>query len=195
LDDAALVLHYKQSRQSIYYEELFKRHVRFVIAVCMKYMNSIDQAEDISMEVMEKAITDLERFDILNFKSWIYTAARNACLMKLRSDKKMKEYSIDTGKNLLQIVEKQNFMHPDNSNSIEQETGYLSQAIEQLDEGQKKCIELFYLQEKSYKEIADETGLTMNEVKSFIQNGKRNLKNLLIKTGQFGILMLFITSY
>jgi RNA polymerase sigma-70 factor (ECF subfamily) len=52
----------------------------------------------------------------------------------------------------------------------------LEKCIETLGDEQKQCVKLFYLQEKCYKEITESTGFDMNKVKSYIQNGKRNLK-------------------
>ena len=59
--------------------------------------------------------------------------------------------------------------------------------MELLNPEQKQTVELFYLQEKSYKEIVDQTGFSMNDVKSYIQNGKRNLKIMLSKTDEWRV--------
>jgi RNA polymerase sigma factor (sigma-70 family) len=66
--------------------------------------------------------------------------------------------------------------HHDDVNEKEINLSNLNEALKSLAEKQRICVELFYLQEKSYNEVAEITGFTMNEVKSFIQNGKRNLK-------------------
>ena len=75
-------------------------------------------------------------------------------------------------------------MHQNKAEEKEVQYTQLEKAIEELNEDQRKCIELFYLKEKSYNDIVDLTGYTMNEVKSFIQNGKRNLKIKLDKNSE-----------
>ena len=52
----------------------------------------------------------------------------------------------------------------------------LEKGLEELKEDQKIGIKLFYLESKSYQQIADQTGWDLKKVKSEIQNGKRNLK-------------------
>jgi len=50
-----------------------------------------------------------------------------------------------------------------------------------LGKEQKLCVILFYLEKRSYQEIATSTQFTQMQVKSHIQNGKRNLKLLMEK--------------
>ena len=61
----------------------------------------------------------------------------------------------------------------------EQMLEQMKQSLPKLKEGQRICVELFYLKGKSYQEIANETRYSLNEIKSYIQNGKRNLKLLM----------------
>lgn len=49
-------------------------------------------------------------------------------------------------------------------------------ALKELKADQKTCVELFYLKHMSYGDIVDVTGYDLKKVKSYIQNGKRNLK-------------------
>jgi RNA polymerase sigma factor (sigma-70 family) len=186
LSDEEIIALYKQEKNKACLEELFMRYTRFVIAVSMKYVKQPVLAREIAMEVFEKAMNDLLRFEILNFKSWIYQVAKNACLMKLRS-KKSKFIYIEDKKDALKIMESEVDLH---HQFEEKEILYneLESAVNQLDEGQKKCIQLFYLQEKNYAEVARLTGYSLNEVKSYIQNGKRNLKNCLTKTSMYGVM-------
>ncbi len=175
-------------------EALFNRHIRFVIAVCMKYLQDEELAKDTAMQVFEKAIEDLPRFEIQNFKSWIYKVSRNACMMHFRSDKSPITLSIDHEKTVQSIMEIKTSMHP---NEEEGENGelrlqQLEEALGQLEQDQKTCIELFYLKGKSYKEVEDATGFTINQVKSYIQNGKRNLKKHLLNKENLELLMYLI---
>ena len=49
-------------------------------------------------------------------------------------------------------------------------------SLNELGEEQKVCVTLFYLEQQSYQQVSGVTGFSMLQVKSFIQNGKRNLK-------------------
>jgi RNA polymerase sigma-70 factor (ECF subfamily) len=58
----------------------------------------------------------------------------------------------------------------------EQWLEWMGQSLEELGKEQKLCVILFYLEKRSYQEIALTTGYTLMQVKSYIQNGKRNLR-------------------
>ncbi len=149
---------------------MFKRYTHLVYGVCMKYLKDEDESKDAVMQIFEKLLIDLKKYEIQNFKSWLHTVAKNYCLMQLRKT------NHETPLNDKLIVENNNFLHREEENELEERLTLMEEAIAQLNGQQKKCVELFYLKEKCYQEISDHTGYTMNEVKSFIQNGKRNLK-------------------
>ena len=65
---------------------------------------------------------------------------------------------------------------PEHLKEKEKQIILMEEAILLLNEGQRVCIELFYLKNRSYNEIVAATGYSANDVKSYIQNGKRNLK-------------------
>ena len=155
---------------------LFKRYTHLVLGVSMKYLRDEDEAKDCVMEIFEKLLTDLNRHQIHNFKSWLHTVTRNHSLMKLRARKGKFAQRIEVGETSLEVVEMNLLLHPEDSNEKEVMLTLLEKGIRQLNPDQKKCVELFFLQEKSYQEIADLTGYSMLNVKSYIQNGKRNLK-------------------
>jgi RNA polymerase sigma-70 factor (ECF subfamily) len=160
----------------------------------MKYLKDENKAKDMAMQVFEKLTDDLKKFDVHNFKGWLHTIVKNACLMYIRSDKSFNMVSI-TGKNELEknmenVVE----MHHNDRDGIDLKLEQLEMAMKILGEEQKQCIELFYLQEKSYKEVTEITGFSMNQVKSFIQNGKRNLKNYLVTNGNIAM-VIFMCFY
>ena len=136
----------------------------------MKYLKNEDDSKDAVMQLFEKLLIDLKKHEVQNFKGWLHTVAKNYCLMQLR--KKNPETPLI--ENL--VVENQHFAHHEEEPQLEERLTLMEEAIAQLNDSQKKCVELFYLKEKCYQEISEQTGYTMNEVKSFIQNGKRNLK-------------------
>jgi len=175
LSDAELVSQFKTSGDSICVGELFSRYRHLVYGVCMKYLGDEDESQDVQMQVFEKLLKDLGRHEISQFKGWLYAVARNECLMYLRSRKSRLEKQKELKKDTQELMENGPALHPGISEK-EQQLQLMEEGLRQLNEHQRTCMELFYLQEKCYKEIAETTGYSLNEVKSYIQNGKRNLK-------------------
>ncbi len=192
LSDEQLLENYKSGKDTFYLEELFGRYTRFVFLVCLKYLKNEEVAKDISVQVFEKAIGDVERFEIKHFKSWLYKVACNASLMQIRADKHFSKVSFDDEKVMEKDVENSLSEHHTNELNHEMKLEQLQKAMETLNDEQKQCIDLFYLQEKSYKDIVEITGFTENSVKSYIQNGKRNLHHILVKSFETGVWLLLI---
>jgi RNA polymerase sigma-70 factor (ECF subfamily) len=144
----------------------------------MKYLKNQEESKDATLSIFEKAMEDLKRFDVEKFSYWIHTVARNYCLMQLRSRKAMIYIDDDEGpgeKILSDVNQGQE------SEDTEQMLIVLEEAIGSLNEEQRNCIDLFYLKKYCYQDVSKITGFTMNEVKSHIQNGKRNLKIFILK--------------
>lgn len=151
--------------------ELFSRHQSLIYGVCLKYLKDRDEAKDAVMQLFEKLVDTLRIHDVDNFKSWLYVTTRNHCLMHLRAQKgKLKQQFSP------ELMENQLLLHPEEEPDLEGNLSKLEKCLETLVNEQKKCVQLFYLEERCYKDIAEFTGFDMNKVKSFIQNGKRNLK-------------------
>src|SRR5690554_5743098 len=143
-----------------------------IFGVCLKYLKNTAKSEDAVMQIFEALIKKLRIHRVENFKPWLYTVARNYCLMELRSSDKRIEVSFDET-----FMENDTFQHLDNSDSTrEEKLQEMERCIDQLNPEQQLCVRLFYLEEKCYKDIVDMTGYSMKQVKSYIQNGKRNLK-------------------
>jgi RNA polymerase sigma-70 factor (ECF subfamily) len=150
---------------------LFTRYTSLVYGTCMKYLKDRDESKDAVMQIFEKLNQSLKQHEVSNFKSWLYVSARNHCLMQLRSRKGKETKEITSG-----IMESDYVLHLENEPELEQNLTKLEKCIEELGQEQQQCVRLFYLQEKCYKDVSDETGYDLGKVKSFIQNGKRNLK-------------------
>lgn len=176
--DLALVAKYRQGDKNAF-GVLFSRYTHQLYGVCLKYLKDSDDSKDAVMQIFEKLQHDLLKHEITYFKSWLYAVARNHCLMQLRRHKGIYHQPVEDPVHGLEVVEMHSLLHPDDSTEKEAAFRELEQAILQLKDEQRICIELFYLQEKSYKEVADLTGFSLLNVKSHIQNGKRNLKILL----------------
>lgn len=156
---------------------LLERYVLLLFGVCIKYMKNEEEARDCVQQVFLKTITELQKYKVTYFKSWIYMVARNHCLMKLR-DK--------TGKSLTHIVENTLSIEPEaisqeNPRERDQLLEAMDLALQDLNPDQKLCVTLFYLDKKTYQQITEASGFSLLQVKSHIQNGKRNLKLMLEK--------------
>jgi RNA polymerase sigma-70 factor (ECF subfamily) len=182
LPDLELLARYKASGEVYYAGLLYQRYTHLVLGLCLKYLKSEEDGKDAAMEIFEHLLAALMKHEVANFKSWLHTLARNHCLMKLRKA----EVRRTTAQGLEAIDEKMFMENPEVEHQWEEEEredrlGHLPSALAQLNPEQRQCVELFYLQEKSYQEVAEATGYSLNQVKSYIQNGKRNLKIILMR--------------
>lgn len=180
LSDEELIVHYQATEDKFAVGELFKRHSLMCFTVCNKYFRNTEKANDAAMAVFEKLFVDLQSHQIKNFKSWLHTVCRNYCLMQLRKPEltvSINDVSEKSGDEFMQL---DTFLHQDTKEEKLQE---LEKAIVWLNDKQRQCIELFYLKKKTYKEISEQTGYTVSDVRSQIQNGKRNLKITLQQKG------------
>ncbi|RNI28269.1 sigma-70 family RNA polymerase sigma factor [Rufibacter immobilis] len=174
LQDLDLIQQYRATGDLALVGELFERYTEMVYLVCLKYLKNEDESKDATMQIFELLITALHKHEITNFKSWLHVLAKNHCLMYLRAQKKRTAESIDDMP--LAAVEHAALLEQTDASEQELELQHLNQALNSLSPEQRACVELFYLQKKSYKEIAEITGYEMGQVKSHLQNGKRNLK-------------------
>lgn len=174
LSDAEILDKYAADNDTEWLGILLERYTTLLFGVCMKYLKNPDDAKDAVQQVFLKAISEIPRYKVTYFKSWIYIIAKNHCLLVLR----------DKGHKSVEISEKMvvaDSGHSDNDNNFyEQIHGeVLEMHMGKLNEQQRSCVALFYLEKKSYREISELTGYSMLDVKSYIQNGKRNLKIML----------------
>jgi len=173
--DSELLNQYIQSGNLEILGELYNRYIYLVYGVCLKYLNNREESKDAVNRIFENLISEIPKFDIKNFRSWLYVVTKNFCLMEIRNRKtekrRFEKYSSDY------FMESTDISHPIDEvtdNSILHKN--LKTCIDRLKEEQKACIQLFYFKEKCYQEISDELNLDLKKVKSYIQNGKRNLK-------------------
>jgi len=154
---------------------LYGRYIDLVYGVCLKYFKNREKSKDAVMDIFEKLVTELERHKVENFRSWLYVLAKNYCLMELRSSKKEINKVINIEDHAYMFMENDFQMHPVDASDINNDE-VLEKCIEQLKEAQKKCIRLFYYENKCYREIAGLLEMDERKVKSHLQNAKRNLK-------------------
>lgn len=181
LSDSELIQKYKETGNNNFVATLFDRYSHLVFGLCLKYLKDKDESKDAVLEIFEKLMSDLKIHDVKNFKSWLYMVGKNYCLMILREQKAMQkkedELQWSTGSVDFSLLN-------NTYDEKEEKLKLLEEAIKMLNNEQRICVELFFIQEKCYSEVAAITGFDMNQVKSYIQNGKRNIK--IILTNQYG---------
>ena len=174
ISDSELLQNFYKDHDNRWLGILLPRYTLLLLGVCMKYLKNEEDSRDCVQQIFLKVISELHKYKVDYFKSWIYMIAKNHCLMKLRDNKNIymewnekiaPEDHINFDKT--DLIEKDRLLHK------------LQEALNQLNPDQKRCVDLFYLQKKSYSEVASQTGLTMLQVKSHLQNGKRNLKMIM----------------
>jgi RNA polymerase sigma-70 factor (ECF subfamily) len=172
-DDAWLIGEFKATGKLDFLAALYQRYMNLVYGVCLRYFDE-EASKDAVMLIFEELIVKLKQHEVQNFKSWLHVLTRNHCLMKLRAMKNKESRQVSIDDHL--IVENGEKGHHENGMSLEDNLQSMEKCLETLPEEQKRSVDLFYLKEKSYREVSAITGYEMNKVKSYIQNGKRNLK-------------------
>jgi len=179
ITDQELLQNFYLDRDNQWLGILLPRYTLLLLGVCMKYLKNEEEAKDCVQQIFLKTITELHKYQVDYFKSWIYMVAKNHCLMKLRD--RPGRSTTDLTENVAGVISEEEldmkFLHLEKNRTLD----LMSIALEELSDEQKQCVTLFYLEKKSYQAIAATTGFSVLKVKSNIQNGKRNLKILLDK--------------
>lgn len=175
ITDAELLEFYHSDRNQEWIGILLERYTLLLLGVCMKYLKDENEAKDAVQQIFLKVLTEIGKYRIDFFKSWLYMVAKNHCLMQLRTK----------GAKAVKELNEEHTAHTesDKEQVIATEKSYelLEESLHELNEEQRQCVILFYLKKNSYQQISENTGYNMMQVKSYIQNGKRNLKLLLDK--------------
>ncbi len=169
IPDSELLMKFHTSQDNKWLGILLERYTLLLFGVCMKYLKNEEEARDAVQQVFLKAITELHKYKVEYFKSWVYMVAKNHCLMKLR-DRQGRIPAPLEDNHPADETDQAVFVETDRNLAL------MNEALEELNSEQKQCITLFYLEKKSYQQVSGETGFSMLQVKSYIQNGKRNLK-------------------
>ncbi len=171
--DEQLVTTYRQDQSRAALGVLYKRYAHLVLGLCLDYLKNREDAKDAVMDIFAKLTDKLQRHEVENFRPWLFFVSRNHCLDILRKRVKTapEEFSQDV------FVESQDEVRLDEEERLEM----LADAIAELKEHQRICVQAFYLEGQTYEQLAERTGFTMKQVKSYLQNGRRNLKNTLLK--------------
>lgn len=177
--DSELLDLYRSSQISDYLVELYERYTVLVYGVALKYLKNVQGAQDVVMQIWEDLFEKVLKHDIQNFKSWLYACVRNYCLMELR--KNTVNLSVELDEKFMDFCD--DFNPNDRTDETEAHVRALEDCLKLLPEKQRICVCQFFMEEQSYKDIEQSSGYALKMVKSFIQNGKRNLKLCLEQKG------------
>ncbi|WP_426489716.1 RNA polymerase sigma factor [Hymenobacter sp. 102] len=182
LSDEDLLRRYRAQGDVADVGVLYERHMSGVLAICRRYLHSEEDAQDAVMQLFEQLVVKLRQHEVETFPPWLHATARNHCLMVLRARQRagpaVVHFSDEAG---MELVAARHLTADDPAEAElhEQHLQQLEHTLAELPPGQRQCLELFYLEKKSYREVAALTGFDLNAVKSHLQNGKRNLRRLL----------------
>jgi RNA polymerase sigma factor (sigma-70 family) len=171
LTDPELVALYKRSGDLTALGELYQRYMDLIYGVCLKYFKEPETARDAVMQIFEELVIKLKKHEVENFRGWLHQVAKNHCLMQLRTPRNLKTVEFKT-----ELVQSEENVHLNGVLEKEENFAKLEYCLGTLTNDQQAAIRLFYLEGKCYKEIVEITGQEWNQVRSFIQNGRRNLK-------------------
>jgi len=171
LSDQEILRNFYSDHSNAWLGPLLEKYTLLLYGVSMKYLKNPEEARDAVQQIFLKVITELHKYEVSYFSSWLYMIAKNHCLMILRNQRR----ALPIERIAEPVVETED---PDllTSDLIIRELG---EAMKRLNPEQELCVRLFYLEKKSYQEISTETGFNLLQVKSYLQNGKRNLRLLL----------------
>jgi RNA polymerase sigma factor (sigma-70 family) len=178
LSDQELLQFFYTTQNNEWLGHLLQRYTLLLFGVCHKYLKNEAEAKDSVQQIFLKVMEEMHKYKVEYFKSWLYMVAKNHCLMRLRHMGRV------VGEVKEHMASSEEAASKNEHWEKEQLINKMGAALLELNEGQRICVELFYLQKKSYADISEQTGYDLLKVKSHIQNGKRNLKLLLEKTGK-----------
>ena len=179
LSDEELLLSHKESEKRIYIETLFLRYLSLVYGVCLKYLKDSDRAGSAVLQLFDDLLYNISEFEIELFRPWIYNVVKNHCFQILRNEEHYVVTDLDDDAQDFEDV-----MHLFEKKENNGQTAMLAEYLNKLPERQQVSLTYFFTDELSYAEIVNKTGYTLKNVKSYIRNGKRQLKTCIENNNQ-----------
>jgi len=173
--DEALLRAYQEKGDTRCFTELFHRYAHLVLGTCCYFTKDLEESKDLAMQVFEKCLQQSSEKRIRSVLPWLFRITRNECMELLRRRKKQEAAYLNIrhgGTKLESEIDP-----PHEAREVQRKK--LLEALTKLKTEQRRCIELFFFEQKTYREIARETSYSVGAVKSHLQNGKRRLRRLL----------------
>lgn len=169
--DEELLLLFRQNNNQQALATLYLRYSELAYGTCLKYLKDAEGAKDAVMNIYGELLQKLPAQEVHNFKSWLYVVVKNHCLMQLRRQKGATVIGFQPA-----VMQSIDLVHLDDLLDKEADYKKLERCVEKLSDEQREAIHLFYFENKCYNEIAEQTKMEWNKIRSLIQNGRRNLK-------------------
>lgn len=169
--DEELLSLLKDTGKAEHFQVLYERYIPLIYGLCLKYLQNREESQDAVIDIYENLSQKIQDYDIKIFKNWLYSVVKNHCFHILKENKKEIIVNFDS-----QLMESDDTLALFSENKDEDKENALNDCLEKLPEPQRVSVEKFFYEDKSYADIVDETGFNLKSVKSYIQNGKRNLK-------------------
>lgn len=181
-NEAELLLRYKNTGDLAVLGRLYEPYMDLVYGVCLKYFKDPERSKDAVMQIFEELISKLRRHEVENFRGWLHQLTKNHCLMQLRTPKNLKTVELHE-----LVMQSDENLHLNGVMEKEENFERLQDCLSRLPHEQKKAVELFYMEGKCYNEIVELMDQEWNQVRSFIQNGRRNLKLCMERGSESGV--------
>ena len=175
-NELQLIRRYRETQDMTVMGILFDPYLHLVYGLCLKYLKSREDSQDVTLEIFEKVSKELLKTEITHFKSWLYILSKNECLRVLKHKQKLQFVDLIAEKDYNDYVEFESVFTLNKDDDHKKLDNRLKDCIEKLNEQQQTSIKLFYFKSKCYNEISQILDVGVKKVKSYIQNGKRNLK-------------------
>lgn len=169
--DEELLTLLRKTNDLSYFQQLYERYIPLIYGLALKYLKDGQSAQDAVIDIYENLADKITKYEIEVFKNWIYSVTKNHCFAILKENKKEIIVNFDSN-----LVESDVTITLLDENNDEEKLEAVNDCVKQLPEPQRIAITAFFFDNKSYAEIVDETGYQLKSVKSYIQNGRRNLK-------------------
>jgi len=169
--DEELLSRYKKTGKSEYFDQLYERYIPLVYGLCLKYLHDAEKSQDAVIDIFENLSSKIAGYEIGVFKNWLYSVVKNHCFKILKENKKEIIVDFDS-----QLMESDTVLDLLDEETNRDKESALAKCLDKLPDPQRVSVVKFFYEEKSYADIVDETGYNIKSVKSYIQNGKRNLK-------------------
>ena len=174
-DDARLLQLYTTTGDPEHVGDLYDRYVPLVYGVCLKYLRDEEASKDAVVQIFEKLLVTLRNTEVQHFRSWLHTVVKNHCLMHLRQQDRHRHTDLLVLEDVVDEATEE---------VVVDRWPLIEQGLKTLSDEQQRCVRLFFLEQKSYQEVAALTGYEIKKVKSHLQNGKRNLKIFVEKNNE-----------
>jgi RNA polymerase sigma-70 factor, ECF subfamily len=168
LTDEELARRYQATGDPEYFAQIFARHRTLVFCACRRFFGCSGLAEDATQETFLRAYQAICGFHQGNVCGWLMRIARNVCIDAWRKQRPEIKAAEIGSVNLPEPLSLEHLME------VNRAMVKVQEEMKLLAPEQRRCLEM-KMEGYSYEETAQRTGLSLDSVKSHLQNGRRML--------------------